>query len=127
MALARLLANKGNQVTVWSALEEELENLSKTGKHPNLPKMEIPKTIEFQSSLEEAIKEKIGKEELSGDDVNDAVRDVVGRVNRLLPNYKTIRRVLIRRDRLERGGTQKVKRKKDAEQDDAADATQAEE
>ena len=75
---------------------------------------------------EEAIKEKIGKQELSGDDVNNAVRDVIGRINRLLPNYKTIRRVLIRREKLDRGGMQKLKRKKeqaepDPEPEDAPD------
>ena len=62
---------------------------------------------------EEAIKEKIGKQELSGDDVKNAVHDVIGRINRLLPSYKTIRRVLIRKEKLERGETQKVKRKKE--------------
>ena len=64
---------------------------------------------------EEAIKEKIGKKELSSDDVKNAVHDVVGRINRLLPSYKTIRRVLIRKEKLERGGTQKIKRKKESD------------
>ncbi len=70
---------------------------------------------------EDAIKEKIGKEKLSNDDVQKAVRDVVGRVNRLLPAYKAIRKVLIRKDRLERTDTQKVIRQSDA-QPDAADS-----
>ena len=64
---------------------------------------------------EEAIKEKIGKKELSSDDVKNAVHDVVGRINRLLPSYKTIRRVLIRKEKLERVGTQKIKRKKESD------------
>lgn len=68
---------------------------------------------------EDAIKEKIGKEKLSNDDVQKAVRDVVGRVNRLLPAYKAIRKVLIRMDRLERTDTQKVIRQSDAQPDDA--------
>ena len=68
---------------------------------------------------EDAIKEKIGKEKLSNDDVQKAVRDVVGRVNRLLPAYKAIRKVLIRKDRLERTDTQKVIRQSDAQPDDA--------
>lgn len=67
---------------------------------------------------EDAIKEKIGKEKLSNDDVQKAVRDVVGRVNRLLPAYKAIRKVLIRKDRLERTDTQKVIRQSDAQPDD---------
>ena len=70
---------------------------------------------------EEAIKEKIGKEELSSDDVQNAVHDVVGRVNRLLPAYKAIRKVLIRRDRLDRTGTQKIKRKNDMPPDNQTD------
>lgn len=68
---------------------------------------------------EDAIKEKIGKEKLSNDDVQKAVRDVVGRVNRLLPAYKAIRKVLIRKDRLERTDTQKVIRQSDSQPDDA--------
>lgn len=68
---------------------------------------------------EDAIKEKIGKEKLSNDDVQNAVRDVVGRVNRLLPAYKAIRKVLIRKDRLERTDTQKVKRQSETLSDDA--------
>lgn len=62
---------------------------------------------------EDAIKEKTGKQELSSDDVRNAVHDVVRRLNRLLPSYKTIRRVLIRSNRLERGEIQKLDRKKE--------------
>ena len=42
--------------------------------------------------------------------MQNAVSDVVGRVNRLLPAYKAIRKVLIRKERFERTDTQKVKR-----------------
>ena len=49
---------------------------------------------------EDAIREKTGKEELSSDDVQKAVHDVIRRLNRILPNYKTIRRVQIRREKL---------------------------
>ena len=35
------------------------------------------------------------------------------RLNRILPNYKTIRRVQIRREKLARNGTQKVTRHKE--------------
>ncbi len=66
---------------------------------------------------EDAIKEKIGKDELSNDDVQNAVSDVVGRVNRLLPAYKAIRKVLIRKDRFDRTDTQKVKRSGEAPDD----------
>lgn len=53
MALARMLANSGHDVMVWSALEREVEEFSKTRKHPNLPKMQIPEEIVFTKSIEE--------------------------------------------------------------------------
>lgn len=62
---------------------------------------------------EDAIKEKTGKQELSREDVRSAVHDVVRRLNRLLPSYKTIRRVLIRSEKLERSELQKIDRKKE--------------
>ena len=65
---------------------------------------------------EDAIKEKIGKDELSNADVQNAIHDVIGRINRILPNYKTIRRVLIQKNRLERTGTQKIKREAEPKQ-----------
>ena len=42
VALARMLCIKGHDVTVWSALPEEIESLSKTRQHPNLPSSNIP-------------------------------------------------------------------------------------
>ena len=36
MALARMLANSGHDVTVWSALEDEIEILRKDRRHPKL-------------------------------------------------------------------------------------------
>ena len=35
MALARMLCNAGNDVTVWSALGEEIDAFSSTRRHPN--------------------------------------------------------------------------------------------
>lgn len=58
MALARVLSNAGHQVTVWSALEKEVEEYSATRVHPNLPGMEIPAAIEFTKSMEEVCKDK---------------------------------------------------------------------
>ena len=52
MALARLLSNNGNDVTVWSALEREVKEFSETRRHPNLPGMEIPASIVFTASIE---------------------------------------------------------------------------
>ena len=53
MALARMLTVSGNDVTVWSALEQEIDNLSTTRVHPNLPGMVIPQELRFTKSIEE--------------------------------------------------------------------------
>jgi len=51
MALARMLAVCGHRVTVWSAIEKEIDEFSVTRRHPNLPGMEIPDTIEFTKDI----------------------------------------------------------------------------
>lgn len=53
-ALARMLSNTGGIVTVWSALESEVRELSETRAHHNLPGADIPKEIVFTGSMEEA-------------------------------------------------------------------------
>ena len=53
MALARMLCVSGNDVQVWSALPAEVENLSATRVHPNLPGMKIPEKLQFTKSIEE--------------------------------------------------------------------------
>ena len=58
MALARMLTVSGNDVTVWSALEQEIDNLSTTRVHPNLPGMTIPAEMKFTKSVEEVCTEK---------------------------------------------------------------------
>ena len=58
MALARMLCNAGNDVVVWSALEKEIDDLSATRRHPNLPEMEIPDALRFTKSIEEACTKK---------------------------------------------------------------------
>lgn len=54
VALARMLSNTGGIVTVWSALESEVRELSETRTHPNLPGVDIPEEILFTGSMEEA-------------------------------------------------------------------------
>lgn len=54
IALARLLANNGNDVTVWSAFDEEVKNLSSKRKHPNLKGMTIPDSIKFTTNVYDA-------------------------------------------------------------------------
>ena len=51
IALARVLCNAGNKVTVWSAIGSEIDNLSATRQHPNLPHMEIPEKIIFTKQI----------------------------------------------------------------------------
>ena len=58
IALARMLSNSGHDVTVWSAIEKELNDLIATRKHPNLANMYIPRDIKFTKSIENVCKEK---------------------------------------------------------------------
>lgn len=58
MALARMLANSNHKVTVWSALEKEIEELAATRKHPNLPGMEIPEKVQFTKDIQSVCEEK---------------------------------------------------------------------
>ena len=53
MALARMLCVSGHAVTVWSALPEEIDALSTTRVHKNLPGMTIPQELGFTKSIEE--------------------------------------------------------------------------
>jgi len=58
MALARMLCRSGCDVTVWSALPQEVEQLDKTRLHPNLPGMEIPEQILFTKDISAACTDK---------------------------------------------------------------------
>ncbi|MBR2422222.1 MAG: NAD(P)-dependent glycerol-3-phosphate dehydrogenase [Oscillospiraceae bacterium] len=58
MALARMLCVSGNQVTVWSALEREIDEFSQTRRHPNLPGMVIPEELLFTKDMEEVCRDK---------------------------------------------------------------------
>lgn len=53
MALARMLCNSGHEVTVWSALEREIDEFSVTRRHPNLPGMVIPDAIAFTKDMQQ--------------------------------------------------------------------------
>ncbi len=53
IALARMLYNSGNAVTVWSAIKEEIGLLSSTHKHPHLP-APIPEGISYTTDIAEA-------------------------------------------------------------------------
>lgn len=53
MALARMLYVNDHKISVWSALPEEIEELSKTRKHKNLPNMDIPEGIVFTTNIQD--------------------------------------------------------------------------
>lgn len=55
IALARLLAANGRDVTVWSAIPAELKSLSTTHRHPNLPGMELPAAMHYTADIAEAL------------------------------------------------------------------------
>ena len=57
-ALAILLHGNGNQVTIWSALPGEVEELNSTRVHRNLPKAKIPSEIEITGDLKSAMEER---------------------------------------------------------------------
>lgn len=57
-ALGRMLANTGHRVVMWSAIEKEIDDLSSTRIHPNLPGMTIPPQIQFTKNIEVACEDK---------------------------------------------------------------------
>ena len=58
MALARMLAMQDYEVTVWSAVKAEIEELQTTGRQKNLPDMELPSSMQYTLELEDVCKEK---------------------------------------------------------------------
>ena len=52
VALAKMLSVSGHQVMIWSAIEKEIDDMSATRKHPNLPGMEIPENITYTKSIQ---------------------------------------------------------------------------
>ena len=54
VALARMLSNAGRSVTVWSAIEKEIDELISTKKHPNLSDVELPAELVYTKNIKEA-------------------------------------------------------------------------
>lgn len=54
IALAKLLALKNYEVTVWSALSDEIDQLAKTNQHPKLPDVDLPTNLHYFSDLGKA-------------------------------------------------------------------------
>ena len=54
VALARLLHNAGHRVTVWSAIEREIDHLHATRQHPNFPDTLLPEQITYTKDIQAA-------------------------------------------------------------------------
>ena len=57
IALASLLVTNNHDVTVWSALPEEIDELEKKNTHRNLPGINLPKSIKYTKLIESAAKD----------------------------------------------------------------------
>lgn len=51
MALASLLDSNGHDVTVWSAIPSEIDELVESGVHKNLPGIILPKSINYTKDI----------------------------------------------------------------------------
>ena len=59
IALSVLLSNNGHNITIWSALEDEIEMLDKEREHKSkLPGVKLSDEMIFTTNLEKAIKDK---------------------------------------------------------------------
>lgn len=59
IALAKVLAQNGNDVTVWSIIEDEIKMLTENREHlTKLPGVKLPDNMFFTSNLEEAVRDK---------------------------------------------------------------------
>ena len=86
-ALARMLCNSGHDVTVWSISEEEVESLSSTRQHRNLPNSEIPEEIFFTNNIQEACE---GKNILVCAVPSVYVRSTVSLARQFIPDFQII-------------------------------------
>lgn len=58
IALAKMLCNTGKEVTVWSALEDEITFLKKENHHPKFPHTDLPAGIRYTYRIEDACRDK---------------------------------------------------------------------
>ena len=54
IALARMLFGAGNSVTVWSAVNEEIDALATENRHPKFPDIELPGGIIYTKDIKDA-------------------------------------------------------------------------
>ena len=57
-AIAVLLVNNGHEVTLWSAIPAEIEEMAKTRTHKNLPGVTLPEGLVYTADLEKAMADK---------------------------------------------------------------------
>lgn len=58
IALSALLHNNGHEVTVWSALPQEIDSLRQTRALKTLPGLTLPDSIRFTAEISEAVSDK---------------------------------------------------------------------
>lgn len=58
IALARMLSVHGHDVSVWSALPQEIDEYIKTRTNPNLPDMRVPDEVGFTKDVSEICRDK---------------------------------------------------------------------
>lgn len=57
-ALAMLLHKNGQEITIWSAIEQEITSFNETHKHPMLSEVMLPEDMIFTTDLKAAMEEK---------------------------------------------------------------------
>ena len=57
-AISILLHNNGHEVTIWSAIPEEIDEMAATRKHKNLPEVTLPESLRLTKALKEAMEGK---------------------------------------------------------------------
>ncbi len=58
VALARMLRLAGHDVTIWSAIEKEIDELATKRRHPNLADAELPESIAYTKDIKTVCAEK---------------------------------------------------------------------
>ena len=88
IALAKVLYENGHRVTLWSALEKEVNSLSKDRENKIcLPGIHIPEEIEISGDLEYAVK---GSEMIVMAVASSFVRSTSARLKDIIPEGQII-------------------------------------
>ena len=54
VALGKMLCNDGKSVTIWSAIEREIDELQGKGRHPNFEGIDLPPQMTYTKDIKEA-------------------------------------------------------------------------